>query len=111
MLRRHVDAGVLLRRALLYRRLIVVELLVAGERDVGRRLEELFPELVVRLVLRAAHKRLFRTLDASHTAREWSPYCSTSGRMLDVTIRWALLKFWSISVGACQPSAAVVVTG
>lgn len=59
VLRRHVDTRVLLRCALLDRRLIVVELLVAGERDIGRRLEELFPELVGwRLALRPAHKGL-----------------------------------------------------
>lgn len=37
------------------------------------------------------------TLEASHTFLECSPYCSTRGRMLVVTMRWALLKLWSIS--------------
>ena len=37
------------------------------------------------------------TLEASQTERECSPYCSTSGNMLLVTMRCALLKLWSIS--------------
>lgn len=39
------------------------------------------------------------TLDASQTALECSPYCSTSGSMLVVMMRCARLKFESISVG------------
>lgn len=39
-----------------------------------------------------------QTFDASQTDFECSPYCSTSGNMLVVTIRCALLKFESISV-------------
>lgn len=37
------------------------------------------------------------TLDASQTARECSPYCSTMGRIFVVTTLCALLKLWSIS--------------
>jgi hypothetical protein len=43
-----------------------------------------------------------RTLEASQTERECSPYCSTRGKMLVVTIRCALLKLESISAGVCQ---------
>jgi hypothetical protein len=38
-----------------------------------------------------------QTFDPSQTVLEWSAYCSTIGRMLDVTIRCARLKLWSIS--------------
>lgn len=37
------------------------------------------------------------TLEASQTAFECSPYCSTKGSMLVVTMRWARLKLESIS--------------
>ena len=37
------------------------------------------------------------TLELSQTFLECSAYCSTTGRMLVVTIRWARLKLWSIS--------------
>jgi hypothetical protein len=42
-------------------------------------------------------KNCFQNLDPSHTSRECSAYCSTIGRILDVTMRWARLKLWSIS--------------
>lgn len=38
-----------------------------------------------------------RALEPSHTFLECSAYFSTTGRMLDVTMRWARLKLWSIS--------------
>lgn len=38
------------------------------------------------------------TLEPSQTSRECSVYCSTRGNILVVTIRWAWLKLWSISV-------------
>lgn len=37
------------------------------------------------------------TLEPSQTFLECSAYCSTTGRMLVVTMRWARLKLWSIS--------------
>lgn len=43
-------------------------------------------------------ERRTRTLEASHTDLECSPYCSTRGKILVVTIRCALLKLWSISL-------------
>lgn len=42
-------------------------------------------------------KNCFQNLDPSHTSRECSAYCSTMGKMLEVTMRWARLKLWSIS--------------
>ncbi len=42
-------------------------------------------------------KNCFQNFEPSQTLRECSAYCSTIGRMLEVTIRWARLKLWSIS--------------
>ena len=44
----------------------------------------------------------WRTLEPSQTFLECEAYCSTMGRMLDVTMRWARLKLWSISRAGCQ---------
>lgn len=58
--------------------------------------------------LALASKNCFQNLEPSHTASECFPYCSTMGRMSDVTMRCARLKFWSISAlvsrvgGACE---------
>jgi len=66
--------------------------LVAGKGDIGRRFEKLLPELrEVKLV----GVRLgigVGTLEPSQTFFECSAYCSTTGRMLVVTMRWARLK-------------------
>lgn len=48
------------------------------------------------------------TLDPSHTSFEWAAYCSTIGRILDVTMRWARLKLWSISAKV-SPAVMVVL--
>jgi len=61
----------------------------------------LFPELLgdgaVSNATRVKGSRV--TLELSQTFLECSAYCSTTGRMLVVTIRWARLKLWSISLG------------
>lgn len=77
-------------------------LLVAGEGDIGACFEELFPELYCLCVSTQGLDSLVSetgglTLAPSQTSREFSAYCSTTGRMLVVTIRWAWLKLWSIS--------------
>ena len=50
-----------------------------------------------RETLALASKNCFQNLEPSQTAEECWAYCSTTGRMLVVTIRWARLKLWSIS--------------
>jgi hypothetical protein len=45
---------------------------------------------------------LLPTFAPSQTSLECSAYCSTIGRILVVTIRWARLKFESISAGMHQ---------
>ncbi len=61
----------------------------------------MFPELLgdgaVSNATRVKGSRV--TLELSQTFLECSAYCSTTGRMLVVTIRWARLKLWSISLG------------
>jgi hypothetical protein len=90
------------------RSFVVCELFVARERHVGSGFEKLLPELSNRSAKRPPYiiyppPRLSPTLDASQTDLQCSPYCSTTGRMLPVTMRCALLKLWSISrVCVCQ---------
>ena len=52
-----------------------------------------------------------RTLEPSQTSLECEAYFSTMGRMLDVTMRWARLKLWSISVAECQVGGGHVECG
>lgn len=42
-------------------------------------------------------RSILNTFEPSHTALLCLPYCSTMGKMLPVTMRWALLKLLSIS--------------
>jgi hypothetical protein len=77
-------------------------LLIARERDIGAGFEELLPELELLSVLGLGNRRHRFTFEPSHTSRECSAYCSTIGKMLDVTIRCARLKLWSISVIGSQ---------
>ena len=68
-------------------------LLVTRQGDVGTGFEELFPELEeLSARLLKGNRRPVQTFEPSHTSRECSAYCSTMGRMLDVTIRCARLK-------------------
>jgi hypothetical protein len=77
--------------------ILLISFFYTGQRNIGTGFEELFPELP-RDQYASELGRDLLALDPSHTAFECSAYCSTIGKILEVTIRCARLKLWSISI-------------
>lgn len=66
---------------------VVVSFFIARQGDIRTGLEELFPELQESMTGVLSLRVRVLTLEPSQTSRECSVYCSTSGRILVVTIR------------------------